>query len=93
MPAVQFKYGATAKAFHWIIVALIAVQLPLGWLMPDIRRGMSPGSAMSLHISAGITILVLIVLRFLWRLTHPVALHSCRKGSWATAGSGSGRRL
>ena len=76
MAARQLKYGKTAKAFHWIIVALIAVQLPLGWLMPDIRRGMSPGSAMSLHISIGITILVLIVLRFVWRLTHPVAPES-----------------
>ena len=69
----QSKYGTTAKAFHWIIVALIAVQLPLGWLMPDIRRGMSPGSAMSLHMSIGTTILILIVLRFVGRLTHPVA--------------------
>ncbi len=76
MPAKQSKYGTTAKTFHWVIVALIAVQLPLGWLMPDIRRGMSPGSAMSLHISIGITILILIVLRFLWRLTHPVAPES-----------------
>ncbi len=76
MPTTQPRYGTTAKFFHWIIVALIAVQLPLGWLMPDIRRGMSPGSAMSLHISIGITILALIVLRFLWRLTHPVAPES-----------------
>lgn len=76
MPAKQLKYGKTAKAFHWIIVALIAIQLPLGWLMPDIKRGMTPGSAMSLHISIGITILALIVLRFVWRLTHPVAPES-----------------
>lgn len=76
MAVKKLKYGTTAKAFHWVIVALIAVQLPLGWLMPDIRRDMSPGSAMSLHISIGITILVLIALRFLWRLTHPVAPES-----------------
>lgn len=76
MPAKRLKYSMTAKAFHWIIVALIAIQLPLGWLMPDIKRGMTPGSAMSLHISIGITILALIVLRFLWRLTHPVAPES-----------------
>lgn len=73
MPAEQLHYGATAKAFHWVIVALLAVQMPLGWLMPDIHRGMMPGLAMSLHISIGATVLVLIVLRLLWRLTHPVA--------------------
>ena len=38
MPTAQLRYGTTAKVFHWVIVALIAVQLPLGWLMPDIRR-------------------------------------------------------
>ena len=72
----QLKYGATAKLFHWSVVALLTVQAPLGWLMPDIRRGMEPGSAMSVHISIGISILLLIVLRFAWRLTHPVAPES-----------------
>ena len=31
---------------------------------------------MSVHISIGMTILVLIVLRFLWQLSHPVAPES-----------------
>ena len=73
MPTEQLHYGPTAKVFHWLIVILLAIQLPLGWLMPDIHRGMMPGIAMSLHVSIGMTILLLIVLRFLWRLTHPVA--------------------
>lgn len=72
MAAPQPGYGTTAKAFHWTIVTLLVIQLPLGWLMPDIHRGMTPGAAMSLHISIGITVLVLTVLRALWRLTHPV---------------------
>lgn len=38
---------------------------------------MSPGSAMSLHISIGMTILALIVLRLIWRVTHPVAPENC----------------
>jgi cytochrome b561 len=71
--AKQLHYGATAKVFHWLIVALLMVQYPLGWLMPDIHRGMKPGDAMTLHISFGMTILALIVLRFFWRITHPVA--------------------
>jgi cytochrome b561 len=73
MPTVQLRYGPTAKLLHWLIAALLAIQLPLGWLMPHIRRGMTPGTAMTLHISIGTTILLLIVLRFLWRLRHPVA--------------------
>ena len=73
MPQEQLHYGSTAKVFHWVIVALLAIQLPLGWLMPGVRRGMQPGGAMTLHISIGMTVLILIVLRFLWRLAHPVA--------------------
>jgi cytochrome b561 len=74
--AKQLHYGATAKVFHWLIVALLIVQFPLGWFMPDIHRGMKPGDAMTFHISFGITILALIVLRLFWRITHPVAPES-----------------
>ena len=72
----RLQYGATAKVFHWLIVALLAVQYPIGWLMPDIHRDMKPGAAMTFHVSSGIVILVLIVLRLIWRLTHPVAQES-----------------
>lgn len=69
----QLGYGATAKVFHWLVAGLLAIQVPLGLLMPDIRRSMPPGNAMILHVSIGISILLVIILRFLWRLMHPVA--------------------
>jgi cytochrome b561 len=69
----RLQYGTTAKVFHWLILALLLVQYPIGWLMPDIHRGMQPGDGMTWHISIGIVILTLIVLRLAWRLTHPVA--------------------
>ena len=72
----RLHYGSTAKTFHWMIVALLLVQYPIGWLMPDIHRGQQPGVAMSLPISFGIAILFLTVLRFIWRLSHPVAPES-----------------
>jgi len=62
--------------FHWLIVALLLVQYPIGWLMPDLHRNMKPGAPMTFHISFGITILLLIVLRLVWRLTHPVSPES-----------------
>jgi len=70
--ATQLHYGTTAKVFHWLVLALLIVQYPLGKFMPDIHRGMKPGDAMTFHISFGITVLVLIVLRLLWRIIHPV---------------------
>jgi cytochrome b561 len=71
MPA-RLQYGPTAKLFHWSIVALLVVQYLIGWFMPDIHRGMKPGDAMTLHVSFGLLILALILLRLVWRLTHPV---------------------
>ena len=72
----RLHYGTTAKVFHWLIAVLLLVQYPIGWLMPDLHRNMKPGAPMTFHISFGITILLLIVLRLVWRLTHPVAPES-----------------
>ncbi|WP_024517723.1 cytochrome b [Bradyrhizobium sp. Tv2a-2] len=72
----RLQYGHTAKVFHWLIVALLVVQYLIGWLMPDIHRGMQPGVLMTMHLSFGLSILLLIMLRFVWRLTHPVAPES-----------------
>ncbi len=74
MPS-RLQYGTTAKVLHWLIVALLIVQYLIGWLMPDVHRG-PPGVPMVLHMSVGLTILVVIVLRFVWRLAHPVAPES-----------------
>src|SRR5260370_16693015 len=41
--------------------------------MPHIHHGMKPVDAMTFHISFGIIILALFVLRFFWCITHPVA--------------------
>jgi cytochrome b561 len=71
----QLQYGTTAKLLHWLIVALLLVQYPIGWLMPDVHAG-PPGAPMTFHISIGVAVLVLIVVRFAWRLTHPVAPES-----------------
>jgi cytochrome b561 len=71
----RLRYGTPAKVLHWLVVALLAVQFSLGWLMPDVHAG-PPGRAMTVHISLGLTILALILLRLVWRITHPVAPES-----------------
>lgn len=70
------QYDTTAKVLHWLVVALLLAQYLIGWLMPDIHRGMKPGDAMTWHISVGIVTLALIVWRLVWRLTHRVAPES-----------------
>jgi cytochrome b561 len=71
----RLHYGTTAKVLHWSIVVLLIVQYLVGWLMPDVHGG-PPGVPMTWHISIGTVVLALIMVRFLWRLTHPVAPES-----------------
>jgi cytochrome b561 len=68
----EHGYGAVAKAFHWLMLALLIVQYALGWIMPGVKQGMTPDSLMNLHMSIGALILAAILVRFLWRLSHPV---------------------
>jgi cytochrome b561 len=72
----RLEYGTTAKVLHWLVAALLLMQYSIGWLMPDLHRGDTPGAAMTFHVSIGITILILVVLRLAWRLSHPVAPES-----------------
>ncbi len=49
--------------------------------MPDIKRGMNSGLAMTLHISICTLILIVIVARLVRRLAHPVA-PECSLAPW-----------
>jgi cytochrome b561 len=66
-------YGGTAVWLHWLVVALLVIQYSIGFLMPDIHRNEQPGAMMNLHISSGLLILALVLLRLFWRITHRVA--------------------
>jgi cytochrome b561 len=63
-------YGPAAKLFHWLTVALLAAQFTLGWVMPDIRRGMHPERLMNLHLSMGLLVLALMTARAAWRVVR-----------------------
>lgn len=67
----QIQYGAVAKLLHWLIFALVAAQFVIAWTMPEIHRGTPPEGLVAWHLSVGTAILLLIVLRLLWRLSHP----------------------
>jgi cytochrome b561 len=64
-------YGATARSFHWLTVALLVVIIPIGLIMGDLPRGSLKDTLFITHESLGITVLGLTLARLLWRLTHP----------------------
>jgi len=61
----RLRYSNVAIALHWAIAALILYNLTSGLLRPVLPRGF-----FVFHVSSGITILVLTVVRIGWRLTH-----------------------
>lgn len=61
----RLRYTNVAIALHWAIAALILYNLASGLLRPVMPRGF-----FALHVSSGITILALTLVRIAWRLTH-----------------------
>ena len=66
------RYTSTAKWFHWLIVLLVGLELLIGVVMPRVRHNTTSGTLVNLHFSFGLTIIAVMVLRALWRVTHPV---------------------
>ena len=68
------NYGPIAKSFHWLIFALLLAQYAIGSIMPHIGRKTLDEGWVHWHLLIGATLLLVIVLRFLWRLLYPVRL-------------------
>jgi len=65
------RYGAAAQFFHWVTAALIVTQFALGWTGHGLPVGAHKLAVLARHKSFGMTVLMLAVLRLLWRSTHP----------------------
>jgi len=66
-PVFAARYDPVAKSLHWVVFALVFIQFIIAWTMPAIRRGVVPGRLINLHLSFGVLIMTLVVIRALWR--------------------------
>ena len=64
-------YDPVAQAFHWLIVMLLVVQYSTELILPYLLPKTAEDGLVAWHLSVGPTILLLILLRLAWRLTHP----------------------
>jgi cytochrome b561 len=74
-------WGSLSKALHWIIVLLIINQ----WVIAqraDELTGFAKFKALAWHKSFGMTILMLAVIRLVWRLVNPVPDLSSETRPW-----------
>ncbi len=65
------SFGLIAKGFHWVLAILILWLLSVGFAMVGIPPGPDKLWVYALHKSFGITILVLMIGRLLWRQISP----------------------
>ena len=68
--AAAASYDPIARALHWLTVLLVATEYAVGVTMPRIHRHTPVGTLIAVHLALGSGILLLVVLRLAWRLTH-----------------------
>lgn len=64
------RYSGPAIALHWAIALLIFAAFPLGLYMHELPLSPDRLRLYSYHKWIGITVLLLVSLRLVWRLTH-----------------------
>jgi cytochrome b561 len=68
----EVRYGAVTQLLHWAIVALIILQYVLAERAEELPRGSAKIATLAQHKSFGITILMLALIRLVWRWMNPV---------------------
>jgi cytochrome b561 len=66
-------YTLTARTLHWVTATLVLINLPLGLVIANKWGGPLQDGLYNLHRSIGALIIPVILLRFLYRWSHPPA--------------------
>lgn len=88
IPPRTARYTLPAQVLHWLIALLIFGLFPLGLYMHDLPLSVLKIELYAWHKWFGITVLLLVVLRILWRVTHrppPLPDHIARWQQGAAA--------
>ncbi len=69
-PRAPARYSGPAMLLHWLIAVLIFGLFPLGLYMSELALSPRKIELVSWHKWFGITVLLLVVLRIVWRVGH-----------------------
>jgi cytochrome b561 len=67
----QPRYGIVARTLHWTIAVLIVCAVGLGLTVVSLDSGETQNNLFAIHKSVGLTVLLLMCARVLWRASHP----------------------
>jgi cytochrome b561 len=91
----QQDYGSIARAAHWATALFVFVAWPLGMFREVFPRGAAREADLFVHMSLGLGVLLLLVLRLVWRALDPPppALQAPRFEPWLTYAAKAGHGL
>ena len=72
MTTTTTRYHEVARLLHWLIAGLILLQYALASMAEDAASDLQELGLLANHKSVGMTILMLAIVRVMWRLTHAV---------------------
>jgi cytochrome b561 len=64
------SYDPVARGLHWLTVLLVLTEYIVGSVMPGIHLGTPFVFSIRLHLALGSGLLLIVLVRLLWRLTH-----------------------
>ncbi|MDC0250458.1 cytochrome b/b6 domain-containing protein, partial [Candidatus Pelagibacter sp.] len=65
------EYGLISKLLHWISAILLFIQIPLGFYLVDLDFGPERLSVEDIHITIGLSIFYLVILRLIYKIFNP----------------------
>lgn len=87
------SWGTPARSLHWLIAALILVQVVLGWLAVSWRLSPTKLDLFVWHKSLGLVVLVLALARIGWRLANRAPLPPPDTPPWERRAAGASHLL
>lgn len=87
LPASETRYHPVAKALHWLVALLVAIQFGIAWAMPDIGPQTKLDRLISLHLTVGALIGLAALARVSWRLRHRAPGAIATEPRWLRTGA------
>jgi len=79
---VPATYDPVARVAHWLTFILVAAEFTVGWCMPEIEWGTEPTGLIGIHLVLGSSLLIVVLFRLAWRLTHAAPPPPSSLPSW-----------
>jgi cytochrome b561 len=87
------EWGWPSKLLHWVAALAVLILLLHGWWMVHMTPRAERSVNYAWHAAIGYDLLVVLVLRLLWRWTNPVPAMPSNLQSWEVLAARAGHML